>query len=124
MDRLTLVELIEGETEKLSPRGKELWEEMEALVELSPEEKDATTEQAEIVHRIVELPFLEQHAIDRLMELRAGIYESDKRQERGESGEGHRDRSVILAASLKDRVEGRQIDPDMTVDEAVARLRQ
>jgi hypothetical protein len=124
MDRITLVELIEGETAKLSPRGRELWEEMEALVELSPEEKDATTEQAEIVHRIVELPFLEQHAIDRLMELRAGLYESDKREERGETGEGLRERSVILAAQLKDRSEGHQINSDMTVEQAIARLQQ
>jgi hypothetical protein len=124
MDRITLVELIEGETAKLSPRSRELWEEMETLVDLSPEEKDTSAEQADIVNRIVDLPLLEQHAIDRLMELRAGLYESDKREERGETGEGLRERSVILAAQLKDRSEGHQINSDMTVEQAIARLQQ
>ena len=35
MDKVTLIDLIEGETAKLSPRDRELWEEMETLVELS-----------------------------------------------------------------------------------------
>jgi len=124
VDRITLVELIEGETAKLSPRGRELWEEMEALVELSPEEQDTRNERANVVARMVALPPLEQRTLDRLMELRAGLYESDKLEESGESGVGHRVRSVILAASLKDRSEGRQVDPDMTVEQAITRLRQ
>ena len=124
MDRIALVELIESETGKLSPRGRALWEEMETLVELSPEEQDTLARQADIVNRMVDLPPLEQHTLDRLMELRAGLYESDKREERGEAGDRHRAQSVVLAASLKDRSEGRQVDPDMTVEEAVARLRQ
>ena len=124
MDRITLVELIEGETAKLSPRGRELWEEMETLVELSPEEQASSHEMTDIVNRMVLLSPHEQGVLDRLMELRAGLYESDKREERGESGEGYRVRSVILAAQSKDRSEGRQVDPDMTVEQAVARLRQ
>jgi hypothetical protein len=74
---------------------------------------------------MVDLSPPEKHTLDRLMELRAGLYASDKvEEERGESGEGHRNRSVIIAAGLKDRSEGRQLDPDMTVEQAVARLRQ
>ena len=124
MDRITLVELIEGETAKLSPRGRELWEEMETLVELSPEEQASSHEMTDIVNRMVLLSPHEQGVLDKLMELHAGLYESDKREERGESGEGYRVRSVILAAQSKDRSEGRQVDPDMTVEQAVARLRQ
>jgi hypothetical protein len=124
VDRITLVELIEDETAKLSPRGKELWEEMETLVDLSPEEQVSLHERTDIVNRRVLLSPLEQGVLDRLMELRAGLYESDRQEERGESGEGHRVRSVIQAAKLKDISEGRHADPDMTVEQAVARLRQ
>ena len=53
MDRITLVELIEDETAKLSPRGRELWEEMETLVELSPEEQASLHERTDIVNRMV-----------------------------------------------------------------------
>jgi hypothetical protein len=124
VDRITLVELIEDETAKLSPRGRALWEEMETLVELSPEEQASLHERTDIVNRRVLLSPLEQGVLDRLMELRAGLYESDRQEDRGESGEGHRVRSVILAAKLKDISEGRHADPDMTVEQAVARLRQ
>ena len=53
MDRITLVELIEDETAKLSPRGRALWEEMETLVELSPEEQASLHERTDIVNRLV-----------------------------------------------------------------------
>ena len=124
VDRITLVELIEGETGKLSPRGRELWEEMEILLELSPEEQDASASLAALTSQTAELPPLAFHTLDRLMKLREGLYASEKSEERGESGEHVRDRAVIIAASLKDKIEGRQIDPDMTVELAVARLRQ
>jgi len=124
VDRITLVELIEDETAKLSPRGRELWEEMETLVELSPEEQASLHERTDIVNRLVLLSPLEQGVLHRLMELRAGLYESDRQEERGESGEGHRVRSVILAAKLKDISEGGHGDLDMTVEQAVARIRQ
>lgn len=124
MDRITLVELIEGETGKLSPRGRDLWEEMEALIELSPEEQDDSAQLADITNQMADLPPLEYHTLDRLMKLREGLYESDKREERGQSGERNCDHAVIMAAFLKDRIVGRQIDPYMTVKEAVARLRQ
>jgi hypothetical protein len=124
VDRITLVELIEDETAKLSLRGRALWEEMETLVELSPEEQASLHERTDIVNRLVLLSPLEQGVLHRLMELRAGLYESDRKEERGESGEGYRVRSVILAAKLKDISEGGHGDPDMTVEQAVARLRQ
>ena len=124
MDEIVLVELIEGETAKLSPRGKELWEELEALAELTPEEQNTTGQQADIVNRMADLPQPEQATLDRLNVLYQGLYESDEAEKRGESGEGHRDRYVIWAAGLKDISEGGQADPDMTVEQAVARLRE
>jgi hypothetical protein len=97
---------------------------MEALVDLNPEEQDTSSSQADIGNRMADLPQPEQDTLDRLMELRAGLYESDKAEERGESGEMYRVRSVIIAAGNKDRSEGRQADPPMTVGQAIARLRQ
>ena len=40
MNRNELAELLEGEAAKLSPEGKELWKEMEVLVELDQEDED------------------------------------------------------------------------------------
>jgi hypothetical protein len=124
VDKLVLVELIEGETAKLSPKGKELWEEMEVLVELSSEGQNIQSHQVEISNQMVELPLHDQHVIKRVYELVAGLYDSDKVEEQGESGERRRDQAAVLAASLKDKDEGRQIDPDMTPEQAVARLRE
>jgi hypothetical protein len=128
VDRNTLVDLIEGETAKLSPRGRELWEELEPLVELSSEEHNTLAEQlqrADIDNRMDDLPQPEQATLDRLIMLYEGLYKTDEAEKRGEeTGEGVRDRYVIWAAGLKDRSEGRQVDPDMTVEQAVARLRR
>jgi hypothetical protein len=128
VDRVTLVELIEGETARLSPKGRELWEEMETLVELSPEEqtlRSIQSQQEEISNRMYdELPLHERHVIDWIYALSAGLADSDKVEKQGESGEKHRDKAVVLAAQLKDKYEGRQIDPDMTLEQAVSRLRE
>jgi hypothetical protein len=128
VDRNTLVELIEGETARLSPRGRELWEEMETLVELSPEEqtlRSIQSQQEEISNRMYdELPLHERHVIDWIYALSVGLADSDKEETQGESGEKHRDKAVVLAAQLKDKYEGRQIDPDMTLEQAVSRLRE
>jgi hypothetical protein len=94
MDRIVLVELIEGEAKKLSPMGKELWEEMEALVELTPEDESALSERAEITTRMVELPLDDQHALARLMALAEGLYASDYAEKRGEAGDRHRGQAV------------------------------
>jgi hypothetical protein len=124
VEKIELVKLIEGEAAKLSPRGKELWEEMELLVELNPEDRNTLAEMSEITNRMVDLPLPDQHTLERLMELLAGLYDADEMQTRGESGEGRRGQAVRIAAGIKDRHEGRQIDPDMTVEQAAARLRE
>ena len=124
MNRNELAELLEGEAAKLSPEGKELWKEMEVLVELNPEDGDTLSQQAGINNRTAILPSHERHALERLTELRAGLYNSDNVEEQGESGERHRVQAVLIAAGLKDVSEGRLADPEMTVGQALVRLRQ
>jgi hypothetical protein len=67
VDRLSLVELIEGETAKLLPRGRGLWERLELHTEaLAPEEATPATlpppdsEQDEVIQRMAKLPWPEQ----------------------------------------------------------------
>ena len=55
----------------------------------------------------------ERHALERLTELRAGLYNSDNVEEQGESGESHRVQAALIAAGLKDVSEGRLADPEM-----------
>ena len=124
MDRIRLIELMEDEAARLSPEGRELWEEWEFLVESAPELESRMAREYEITEQIFELPIPEQIVISRLAELLAGLRRSDEAEGRGESGEEHRVRDVIQAAWLKDQEEGRTIDPDMTLDQAVARLKE
>ena len=131
VDRVTLVELIEGEVAKLSPRGRDLWERLELHTEITaPEEATPETlpppdsEEIDVANRMAELPWQEQGILHGLMELSAGLHYSQHAERRGQPGERSRNRAVILAAGIKDRYEGRQIDPDMTPEQAVARLRE
>jgi hypothetical protein len=78
----------------------------------------------DITERIFDLPMPEQFVISRLAELVGGLRKSEKAEEQGESGDEHRVGSVINVAWLKDRQEGRAIDPDMTLDHAIARLKE
>jgi hypothetical protein len=101
---------------------------METLVELSegitPRDRNLQSRQKEITDQMLDLPLHEQHVIKRVEELSVGLAESNEVEKQGESGERYRNRAVIIATSLKDKDEGRQVDPDMTVEQAVARLRQ
>ena len=131
VDRLTLVELIEEGVEKLSPQGRELWERLELHTETTPPEEATPetlpppdNEQLEVVERMAELPWQEQGILERLMELLAGLRSSDYAETHGQPSEPRRNQAVIVAAGLKDRQEGRQIDPDMTPERAVARLKK
>jgi len=126
MDRICLIELIEGETGRLSPEGRGLWEELEFLRESipDPEEESRMAREYDIMERIFDLPMPEQFITSRLAELVGGLRKSEKAEEQGESGNEHRVGSVIKAAWLKDRQEGRTIDPDMTLDQAIARLNE
>ena len=131
VSRLELVELIEGEVSKLSPRGRGLWERLELHVETeAPEEATPATlpppdpEQVEIGRLMGELPLREQGILERLMELLAGLHSSDYAERRGQPGEPGRDEAVLAAAGIKDHHMGRRIDPDRTPEQAVARLRE
>jgi hypothetical protein len=130
MERIELVELIEDEASKLSPRGGALWEQLELSIESTAPEvatpattSPAATEEIEVIERMAELPESEQGVVERLMELLAGLRSSDFAESRERPGEPFRNQAVIIAAGLKDRREGRQIDPDMTPEGAAARLR-
>ncbi len=125
MDRLELVELIEGEKAKLSPEGRRLWDDLDASLYLSPDdETKLKAHEKDTINQMGELPEFDQNIINRLTELRAGLYDSDAVERRGESGESKRTKSVIYAAMFKDRDQHRQIDPSMTLEQAKARLRE
>lgn len=126
MNRIRLIELIEGETRRLSEEGRELWEELEFLRESipDPEEESRMAREYEITERIFELPVAEQFATGRFAELVCALRRAEEAERRGHSGDEHRVRGVINAATLKDRQEGRPIDPYMTLDGAIARLKK
>ena len=134
VDRLTLVELIEAEAAKLSPRGRELWERLILHTETpTPEEVPPATlatlpppdrEQVELADLMAELSWQEQGILERLMELLAGLRSTDYAETHGQPSEPHRNRAVVLAAGIKDHHLGRWVNPYMTPEGAVARLRE
>ena len=126
MSKIRLIELIETQRPRLSPEGRELWEQLEFLRESipNPEDESRMAREYEIIEQIFELPAPEQSAISRLAELVDGLHKSEKAEDRGESGYEHRVRGVVNAAWIKDRQEGLSIDPNMTLDRALARLQE
>jgi hypothetical protein len=126
LDRIRFIELIEGETARLSSEGINLWEELEFIRESIPDPADEGRMAAEydVMERIFELPMPEQFATSRLAELVAALRRSEEAERRGEPGEEDRVRGVINAAMLKDQEEGRTVNPNMTLELAVVRLRE
>jgi hypothetical protein len=133
VDRLSLVELIEAEKAKLSPEAKKLWEELDASLYMSPQEEPAFIKrrEVEIIERMEQLPEADQHSVNVLSELRAGLDESDSSERRGDPAQWHRDKGVIYASVIKDREERGRGDPQppkedlgQIVDQALARLRE
>ncbi len=124
MDRVRFIELIESEAARLSPEGRDLWEELELIREsiLDPADEERMAREYDVMERIFELPMQEQFVTSRLAELVAALRRSEEAEQRGEPGEEDRIRGVINAAMLKDREEGRRVDPNMTLDLAIARL--
>ena len=113
VDRLSLVELIKAEQAKLSPEALKLWEELDASLYRSPEEEPVFIKrrEVEIIDRMEQLPEADQHIVNVLSELRAGLYESDLSERRGDPAQWHRDKSVIDASLIKDREERGEGDP-------------
>jgi hypothetical protein len=126
MDRIRLIEVIEGQTARLSAEGRGLWEELEFLRESipDPEEPSRMASEYDIMERIFKLPVPEQFLTGRLAELVAALRRAEEAERRGESGDNQRARGVINAAMLKDREEGRPIDTHMTLGRAMARLEE
>jgi hypothetical protein len=126
LDRVRFIELIEGETARLSLGGRELWEELEFIRESIPDpaDEDRMAREYEIMERIFELPMPEQFATSRLAELVAALRKSEEAERRGEPGDEDRVRGAINAAMLKDREEGRTVDPNMTLERAIIRLKE
>jgi hypothetical protein len=124
LDRVHFIELIEGETALLSSEGRDLWEELEFIRESTPDpaDEDRTAREYDVMERIYELLMPEQFIVSRLAELVAALRRSEEAEHRGELGEEDRVRGVINAAMLKDREEGRRVDPNMTLELAIARL--
>jgi hypothetical protein len=124
LDRVRFIELIESETARLSPEGRDLWEELELIREfiLDPADEERMAWEYDVMERIFDLPMQEQFVTSRLAELVAALRRSEDAERRGELGEEDRIRGVINAAMLKDREEGRRVDPNMTLDLAIARL--
>lgn len=125
MDRLALVEMIEGQAARLTPEGRDLAQRMELLAEVPPGGPFATQEtQRAQADEARYLSPRDRNVLERLLMLWEGLERSDAAERRGEPGERYRDLAATGAAGLKDRYEDRMIDPDMTPEQASARLRE
>jgi hypothetical protein len=76
------------------------------------------------MERIFDLPTSQQFLTGRLAELVSALRIAEEAERRGESGNEHRARGVIGAAMLRDRQKGRPVNPEMTLGEAIARLKE
>lgn len=89
MDRIRLIELIEGQTAQLSAEGRGLSEELEFLRESIPDPDDPSRMDREyaIMERVFGLPVAEQFLTGRLAELILGLRRAEEAERRGESGD-------------------------------------
>ena len=121
MQRIELVKLIEAVIAKLSPKGRETWEEMEQLALMRPLDKDLTPELLRIWE--TEAPAEDQASLKVLILLSIGLaaeYLVDDSEEERQ----FREVFVIKAAQVWDHAEGRLVDPDITVERAITRLKR
>jgi hypothetical protein len=124
MDRLALVELIEDQAARLTPEGRDLAQRMELLTEAPLRGPFGTQEtQRAQADEVWDLPPRERNILERLLMLGEGLERSDAAERQGQPGERYRHLAIIGAAGTKDRSESRTIDPDITAEQAVARLR-
>jgi hypothetical protein len=123
MRRIDLVRLIEGLIGELSPESREAWEELEQLALLSPPERDGPSEFLRIWETKV-IPE-EEAAFKALILLRVGLAAEYPKEDtsRREAREFRRV-CAIKAAQVVDHAEGRPVDPDMSAEQAIARLRR
>ena len=125
MDRLALVELIEDQAARLTPEGRDLAQRMELLTEAPPGGPFGTQEtQRAQADEVWDLPPRERNILERLLMLGEGLEQGTRTgPQAAPPGERYRHMAIIGAAGTKDRSESRTIDPDMTAEQAVARLR-
>jgi hypothetical protein len=122
---LALVELIEAQKLKLSPHARELWDEFDALIYLSEDDRmHFTPEEKKVMNHMAKLPRPDKLVLAPLRLLRAGLISSDYAESKGEPGEPHRKGAVISAARALDAWEGRQWGSYTTVEQALARLEE
>jgi hypothetical protein len=119
VQRIELVKLIEAVIAKLSPQGRETWEKMEQLTLMRPPDKDITPELLRIWE--TEVSVNEQASLKVLILLSIGLAAEYLVEDSGEERE-FREVSVIKAAQVWAHAEGRLVDPDMSVEQAIARL--
>ena len=119
MQRIELVKLIEAVITKLSPQGRETWEEMEQLALMRPLDRDLTPELLRIWE--TEAPAEEQASLKVLILLSIGLAAEYLVDDSGEE-QRFREVFVIKAAQVWDHAEDRLVDPDMSVEQAIARL--
>jgi hypothetical protein len=125
VSRLELVVLMEGEAAKLTPEGQDLAKRMELLEEAPPGGPAAAyVTQRTQADDAWDLPPRDRNILERLLMLREGLERSEGAERRGEPGGRSLDLAVTGAAGLKDRYEARIIDPDMTPEQALVRLRE
>ena len=124
VDRLALVELIEAEKAKLSPEARDAWDDYDLSIYLSPEVPILMPHQRDATKDWAYLPTADRHILYVLIPLREGLHRSDSAESQGASGQEIREWYVKRAADQKDKWAGRQIDPDMTLQQALARLRE
>jgi len=94
LDRVRLIEPIEAEAKRLSPEGRELWEDWAFLLESAPGMESSMAREYEISEPIFKRPVPEQGTISRLTELLTDLLDSDEA-----GGRGNRGRSIEYAAS-------------------------
>jgi hypothetical protein len=128
VSRLEVVEVIEDQVAKLTPEGRDLAERMELLAELAPdaaEHPDPATYSAQRAQadEVWDLPPRDQSIINRLLVLWEGLERSNVAESRGEPGKRYRNMAVTVAAGIKDRDEGQQVDPNRTPEQSISRLK-
>lgn len=117
------MELIEEEIAKLTPEGKDIWEDVELLIESSQPSDEVKAQLFGILQKAAEMSREEEAIYKALYELKIyGLFAADLEESRGKNGDAMRDKAVVLAAWEKERAKGRTVDPHMALDQALALL--
>ena len=125
MDELELVKLIEAMLAKFSPAAKERWGRLKLMIETVRPDDDITPELVDMLKGTRNLP-PEDHVTWRVStELYLGLRAADFAARRwgADWGRTLRRAAVIKAAQEKVRLTGGIVEPDMTLREALDRLR-